>query len=92
MGGFLLSERVMFFLGERLGKQTAHEVVYEASMRGQERGLTLEAVLLEDPKVRELVDPAALREILDPTTYTGLASAIVDRALAATDAENWLHA
>ena len=37
LGGFLLSERVMFALADKLGKQTAHEVVYEASMRASNR-------------------------------------------------------
>ena len=27
LGGFLLSERVMFELSEKLGKQTAHDMV-----------------------------------------------------------------
>src|SRR5439155_5920909 len=32
LGGFLLSERVMFALADKLGKQTAHEAVYRAAM------------------------------------------------------------
>ena len=38
LGGFLLSERVMFVLSGKVGKQTAHELVYEASMHGIEHG------------------------------------------------------
>ncbi len=37
LGGFYVSrERVMFALSDKAGKQTAHEIVYEASMSGQE--------------------------------------------------------
>lgn len=91
LGGFLLSERVMFFLAGKLGKQTAHEVVYEAAMAGQEGGTTFEAALTADPRVREAVEPGELAAILDPTTYVGLAPQLVDRALAITRGEGWLE-
>lgn len=90
LGGHLLSERVMFALSDRLGKQTAHELVYAASMQGQTAGTTLEAALLGDPRVRAALHPEELASLLDPTTYVGDAPAIVERALAATDAEAWL--
>ncbi|HYC14558.1 MAG TPA: adenylosuccinate lyase family protein, partial [Stellaceae bacterium] len=86
LGGLLLSERVMFFLAERLGKQTAHEVVYEAAMHAQEHGEVFETVLRRDPRLADL----DLAPILDPTTYVGLAPELVDRALAQTKAEGWL--
>jgi adenylosuccinate lyase len=90
LGGLLLSERVMFFLGEKLGKQTAHEVVYEAAMAAQEQGGTLEAALARDRRVKSIATPEELTAILDPTTYVGLAPELVDRALAQTKAEGWL--
>jgi adenylosuccinate lyase len=90
LGGLLLSERVMFFLGEKLGKQTAHEVVYEAAMSAQEQGATLEAALARDPRVTGAATSAELAGLLDPTTYLGLAPELVDRALAQTRAEGWL--
>src|SRR5262249_100058 len=34
LGGFLMSERVMFALADKIGKQTAHDVVYHAAMDG----------------------------------------------------------
>ena len=88
--GYILSERVMFALSDKLGKQTAHEVVYEACMHGQTHGLTLEQALRADPRVGDALDADALRAVLDPTTYVGSAPAIVERALAATKAEGWL--
>jgi adenylosuccinate lyase len=81
----------MFFLAEKLGKQTAHEVVYEAAMHAQEHGSTLEAALARDPRVTGATSTADLAAILDPTTYVGLAPELVDRALAQTKAEGWLE-
>ena len=70
--GLILSERAMFVLGEHLGKQTAHEVVYEASMKAFETGKDLTSALAADSLVRKILSEEAIRKFLDPVTYTGL--------------------
>jgi adenylosuccinate lyase len=101
LGGFLMSERVMFALAEHhpfrheeaaepLGKQTAHEAVYEASMRGLEERITFEQALMESPQVQSAIGTQALKALLDPTTYVGLAPQIVDRVLAVARASGWM--
>ncbi len=90
LGGFLLSERVMFALSEKAGKQTAHDLVYEASMRGIEGGMSFERALMQDPRVAAALTPEELRKVLDPTTYVGLAPQIVDNVLAQTRENGWL--
>jgi adenylosuccinate lyase len=90
LGGFLLSERVMFALSEKLGKQTAHEVVYEVSMHGIEHGVPFERALMDNPKVRDALSQDELRSTLDPTTYVGHAPEIVDRVLAEQRAKGWM--
>ncbi len=81
MGGLLLSERVMLALGERIGKQTAHEVVYEVAMRAHEEGLPFREALLGDARVTAHLDRAAIERLLDPLSYLGLASELVDQVL-----------
>jgi len=88
MGGFLMSERVMFELSEKIGKQTAHELVYEASMRGLEQGMTFEAALMQNERVRAAFSVTELRAVLDPVNYIGHAPQIVDRVL--ERARGWL--
>jgi len=92
LGGLLLSERVMFALADRLGKQTSHDVVYHAAMRSVEQGVTFEAALMENPEVRTALGPKELQALFDPTTYIGLAPQIVDRVLAETRTAGWLDA
>jgi adenylosuccinate lyase len=82
LGGFLLSERVMFALSGKVGKQSAHELVYEASMHGIENGVTFERALMDSRKVRDALSADELRAALDPTTYTGHAPQIVERVIA----------
>jgi adenylosuccinate lyase len=91
LGGFLLSERVMFVLSDKVGKQTAHELVYEASMHGIEHGVSFEQALLQDKRVAAALTPEELHKALDPTTYVGLAPQIVDGVLAQTRASGWLN-
>jgi adenylosuccinate lyase len=90
LGGFLMSERVMFALGDKVGKQSAHELVYEVSMRGIEAGVTFEQALTADAQVQNALAPQELRALLDPTTYVGLAPEIVDRVLAQSKAAGWM--
>jgi adenylosuccinate lyase len=91
LGGFLLSERVMFVLSDKVGKQTAHELVYEASMHGIENGVTFERALMENAKVRGALTSDELRAALDPTTYVGHAPQIVERVLKEQRASGWLN-
>ncbi len=90
LGGFLLSERVMFALSDKVGKQTAHELVYEASMHGMQHGVTFEKALFENKQVRDALSEKELHAALDPTTYIGLAPQIVDDVLAQVNASGWL--
>ena len=91
LGGFLLSERVMFALSDKVGKQTAHELVYEASMHGLEQGVTFEQSLMANQQVREALSTEELRKALDPTTYVGHAPQIVERVLTEQRANGWLN-
>ena len=81
-GGYVLSEPVMRALGERVGRQVAHQVVYEASLAGRERGVSLEEALLADPRVTRHLTPAQIADCLDPRAALGSAGAFVDRIVA----------
>jgi adenylosuccinate lyase len=81
LGGLLLSERVMLALGERIGKQTAHEVVYAIAMRACQEGVAFRDALLADERVAGHLDRGAIERLLDPGTYLGLAPLLVDRVV-----------
>ena len=84
LDGLVLSEAVMLALGKDLGRQTAHEMVYECAMRSFEQGLPFRQVLGEHPLVSAHLTPAQIEDLLDPAHYTGLAGQFVDRVLLAT--------
>jgi adenylosuccinate lyase len=78
LDGLMLSEAVMFALGEKIGRQTAHDVVYEAAMRAVEQGELFGDVLLADARVSAHLTRDDVERLLDPARYTGLAAQMVD--------------
>ena len=70
--GLLLSERVMFTLADKVGKQHAHELVYELSMKAFENDIYLKDALLADPRTKELLTAEEIDKALDPANYLGL--------------------
>ena len=81
--GLINAEAVMMALAPTLGRQQAHDVVYEASMRAVESGGPLLEGLLAEPDVIAHLDRPALERLLEPASYVGLAGAFVDRVLVA---------
>ncbi len=77
-GGLLLSEKVMFEVGKKLGKQTAHHLVYECAMKAYEQHRDFKDVLLADPVLARNCSAAELEQWLDPTNYIGCAPQKVD--------------
>ncbi|GAA3413656.1 adenylosuccinate lyase [Paenibacillus hodogayensis] len=91
LGGLLLSERVMFVLAKPMGKQTAHEIVYELCMKSVEEGIPFREALMADERIREAVNLEELENLMDPATYLGSAPETVDRVLAAAETAGWLR-
>ncbi|WP_406641798.1 adenylosuccinate lyase [Pectobacterium brasiliense] len=83
--GLLLSEKVMFEIGKRLGKQTAHHLVYECSMQAFEQNQSFKSVLLAHPVLSEQVTAADLDEWLNPANYVGSAPQKVDDVIRYAD-------
>ena len=78
--GLIVSERAMLTLGHYLGRQDAHDVIYDGSMRAFEEERMLFDVLMEDERVTSKISEDILRELLEPVTYTGCCAEFVNRA------------
>ncbi len=81
-GGLILSERVMFALSEKVGKQTAHHLVYEIAMESAEQNTSFKTLLIQNDKVSAVLSEEQINQLLDPSQYTGLASKKVDEVIA----------
>ena len=73
-GGLKLSEKIMLELGREMGRQKAHDVVYEAAQRSVNEGRPFTETLQEEPDIKERLTTNAISELLDPEQYTGLCS------------------
>lgn len=83
-GGLMLSEAVMLALGQHIGKQEAHELIYGVCMQAFERGSPLLEALADEPRVTAHLHRERISELLEPQRYTGLAAVMTERAVAAT--------
>ncbi len=80
--GLIVAEAVMMGMAPHIGRQQAHDVVYDACRTVNEHGGTLADALAALPEVTRHFDRAAIDRMTDPANYLGLAPQMVDRALA----------
>jgi adenylosuccinate lyase len=81
-GGYLQSEPVMRALADRLGKHSAHEVVYEAAMNGIRAGQSFRTALRADRRLDAIGDEE-LAELLQVSRALGSCGVFVDRVVRA---------
>jgi 3-carboxy-cis,cis-muconate cycloisomerase len=79
--GLIVAEAVMMGMAPFIGRQQAHDVVYDACRTVNERGGTLAEALIALPVVTQHFDRAAIDRLTDPANYLGLAPQMVDRAV-----------
>ncbi|HZK92302.1 MAG TPA: adenylosuccinate lyase family protein [Stellaceae bacterium] len=81
-GGLIMAEAVMLDLGAAIGRQHAHDVVYDAAMAAAVERKSFADLLAADPRVTAHLDTAAIHKLLDPTAYTGLCAQMARDAAA----------
>ena len=80
-GGQISTEAVMMGLAPHLGRQRAHDLVYDISRKASVSGRSLLDLLAENEEIAASLDRAALAKLLDPAEYLGLSGEMVDRVL-----------
>jgi 3-carboxy-cis,cis-muconate cycloisomerase len=80
--GLIVSEAVMMGLGPHIGRQYAHDLVYDVCRQVIATGRPLLDLLAENKEITKHLDRAALAKLCDPANYLGEAGEMVDRVLA----------
>ncbi|KAK0385561.1 hypothetical protein NLU13_6740 [Sarocladium strictum] len=82
--GLIVGEAVMMRLAESIGRQAAHDVVYEACKKTIERGdkSTLLETLKESKTVVDAIAVDELTSLCEPVNYLGSSQRMVDATLA----------
>ncbi len=81
-GGFVLSEAVMLALAARIGKQSAHTLVYETAMNAHSAGRGLQEAILDNPQICTHLSTTEIEALFDYRQHTGQCGTMVDRVLA----------
>ncbi len=80
-GGFVLSEAVMLALAERIGKQSAHTLIYETAMHAHTTGRGLREAILNNPQISGHLSTQEIENLFDYRRHTGQCAAMVDQVL-----------
>lgn len=80
--GLVMSEAVMMGLGPYIGREYAHDLVYDLCREAIRTGQPLLDILSAHPEISAHLDRAALAELCDPANYLGQAGVMVDKVLA----------
>jgi 3-carboxy-cis,cis-muconate cycloisomerase len=80
--GLVMSEAVMMGLGPHIGRETAHDLVYDLCRQAIAENKPLLDLLAAHPEIARHVDRTALERMLDPANYLGQSGVMVDRVLA----------
>ncbi|HVA15433.1 MAG TPA: 3-carboxy-cis,cis-muconate cycloisomerase [Stellaceae bacterium] len=79
--GLIVSEAVMMGLGPHLGRQRAHDLVYDICRKVITERASFLDLLAADPEISRHMKRDELAKLVDPANYLGVAGAMVDRVL-----------
>ena len=71
-GGLIMAEALMLDLGQRIGRQRAHDIIYDLAQAAVTEEKSFQELLAADPAVRQRLDDKQIAALLDPGLYTGM--------------------
>src|SRR5919206_22565 len=69
-------------LGKQIGRQRAHDAVYDAAQASVTGSRPFREMLAKDPHVSARLTPSQVDALLDPARYTGLCEDFAERGAA----------
>ena len=79
--GLIVAEAVMMALAPHLGRQIAHDVVYDCCRHSIKNNIPFIDSLLKDEKISNIFNRDDLSKIVDPANYLGAAPAMASRLI-----------
>jgi 3-carboxy-cis,cis-muconate cycloisomerase len=79
--GLIMSEAVMMRLADKMGRQQAHDVVYEIAMEAFESDTPFAEKLKKNSEVIQVMTPEEIDHILNPYHYIGLSERFVKNVI-----------
>ena len=79
--GLIVAEAVMMSLAPHIGRQIAHDVVYECCREALKNKIPFIDALLSEKVISNVFNKKQLEQIVDPSNYLGAAPAMAQRLL-----------
>ena len=70
----ILSQRLTFYLADKIGKDTANDLMHDIAKYALNNNISLKDAALNNKIVNQNITENTLKDILDPETYIGLAA------------------
>ncbi|MEX2375502.1 MAG: adenylosuccinate lyase family protein [Dehalococcoidia bacterium] len=77
-GGLIMSETLMLELGRHIGRQRAHDVIYEVAQEAAVSGRPFRDLLAADEAVTSRLTAEQIDELLDPANHIGQCANLAD--------------
>jgi adenylosuccinate lyase len=82
MKGFIHAEKVMLALAEKIGKQSAHKLVYDIAMQSQEQNMPLKQALMQNNQIASLLSVDEISLLFDLDKSVGCCAEMIDQVIA----------
>jgi 3-carboxy-cis,cis-muconate cycloisomerase len=79
--GLIVAEAVMMGLAPKLGRDRAHDLVYELCHKAGNEGTPLSVLLQQNKETSSQLGADEIKKLTDPSGYLGVAGTMVDRVL-----------
>jgi len=79
--GLIVAEAVMMGLAPKLGRQVAHDVVYDCCRIALNSDVSFEDALLTREEIASNISAGEIRALVQPVNYLGSAPDMVERLL-----------
>ncbi|MFP6747480.1 MAG: adenylosuccinate lyase family protein [Alphaproteobacteria bacterium] len=76
--GLIMAEPIMLALGEHVGRQEAHDIVYDAAQAAAKGEGRFSDLLAADTRFSQHLSQSQMQGMLDPTQYTGLCGELAE--------------
>ena len=80
-GGFIYTESVMLALASKIGKNSAHQLIYELSMAAKSSNIDLKDALVNSNHIQKYLSTEDLEKLFDLKKCTGHCAAMVNNVL-----------
>ncbi len=92
-GGLIMSETLMLELGREIGRQRAHDLIYDVAQEAAVSTESFRDLLAQNPEITTRLSPERIEELLDPANHIGQCRELADaQALRAREVAAGLRA